>query len=83
MYRHHYGDSISVEKRMASLEPLPKVRGPKLGPFASLRDLKDIEFVRLLSVEDDHSPGSVPHSRVFQVEIGGAKYALKVVSPGI
>lgn len=59
---------------------IPHIRGPKLAAFQG--EIKDIEFVRPLGPEQGQnlSPGSIPHSRVFQVKIKRRNYALKIVS---
>ncbi|KAI0187856.1 kinetochore Sim4 complex subunit FTA2-domain-containing protein [Xylaria flabelliformis] len=58
--------------------PLPhRITGPKLGPFNGKLD--NIQFKRLLNSEAaEHSTGSIPHSRVFQVSIEGKIFSLKV-----
>ena len=56
---------------------VPNIRGPKLRPFS--RNIKDLSFIRLLSSEDESNPSSVPHSRVFEVEVDAEQFALKVV----
>ncbi|MCJ1395648.1 hypothetical protein MMC18_008853 [Xylographa bjoerkii] len=61
-------------------ESLPRCEGPKLKHFAD--HASPIEFVHLLGLEnfedseESDSPGA--HSHVFEVSIGGKKYALKV-----
>jgi len=58
---------------------IPDIRGPKLPEFQG--DLKDIEFVSLLSPSQQNSSSeNIPHSRVFQIKTGGKRYALKIVS---
>ncbi|KAI1740341.1 kinetochore Sim4 complex subunit FTA2-domain-containing protein [Xylaria scruposa] len=58
--------------------PLPhRIVGPKLSPFNG--SLDNIQFRKLLSSEAvDYSSGSIPHSRVFKVDIEGKTFALKV-----
>ncbi|TPX11788.1 uncharacterized protein E0L32_007525 [Thyridium curvatum] len=51
------------------LEPLPRVDGPKLGPF-DFKGPQRIEFLEYL--------GSGQHSHVFKVQILGTVYALKL-----
>ena len=67
------------EPRFSSMNDLvPNIRGPKLHPFS--RNIQNLNFIRLLSSENIYSPSSVPHSRVFEVEIDAEQFALKVVS---
>ena len=56
---------------------VPNVRGPKLAEFPE--DISSLKFVRLLSSEENYSPNSIPHSKVFAVKIDKTQYALKVV----
>ena len=52
---------------------LPHCKGPKLGPFSSRPPR--IDFIDYLS-----DPETAAHAHVFEVEIGGVRYALKIVS---
>ncbi|TGJ83885.1 hypothetical protein E0Z10_g4890 [Xylaria hypoxylon] len=58
--------------------PLPhRIRGPKLKPFNG--ELDTIEFKKVLSSNVvEQSSGEIPHSVVFQVNIKGKTFALKV-----
>lgn len=59
--------------------PLPDSKGPRLGPFAG--QIENVQFLGLLSSEEEYGDDSVPHSRVFCIRLNDQKYALKVVSP--
>lgn len=50
---------------------MPGLIGPKLEPFATQHD---VQVIRCLSSK---TPGK--HSHVFEVEIAGERYALKIV----
>lgn len=56
---------------MPSLEPMPDLEGPKLGPFTDDLLSHDVEFLDLLN-------GGV-HSLVYKTKIDGKLYALKIV----
>ncbi|KAF2965091.1 hypothetical protein GQX73_g8476 [Xylaria multiplex] len=59
------------------MTPLPhRITGPKLRPFNGKLDT--IQFQKVLGSNVKTSSGEIPHSRVFQVNIEGKTYALKV-----
>lgn len=58
--------------RLAAL-PLPRVPGPKLGPFTPDAHA-EIKFIEALGSSDDLD------GQVWKVEINGTVYALKMVS---
>ena len=67
--------SIRQKGCVSSEDPdlLPHCIGPKLGPFSISHP--EIKFIDYIS-----DPAEAAHSHVFEVEIEGSRYALKVVS---
>ena len=64
----------TVRYNLLTAKQLPSCDGPKLRQFRCRDD--NVKFINLLSIKNDRPS---EHGHVFEVEIDGSSYALKVV----